>query len=186
MDSAQFSAVGSIDVLDGAMVVEPDVPQVAETIVFYKVYVAVQIHVECSVCIIAVFVAVGTAIVEVRGTRIGQVLLGMVLNSLQLVAIAGDDEAVYQAVLPLIVHTVSFNAGYVAVLVVGYALGVAVCGIDVGEYGEPGSTMTGICPRGESSSEESISTPVELMIPGCGFKTGRWEYAPSVIIPSYV
>ena len=101
-----------------------DAPRVAEVIILNQVYVAIEVTLQRSIGIVVVFVAVGTAIIEVRSPRIGQVLLGMVLDSLQLVAVAGDDEAVYQSVLSLIVHSVSFNAGYVAVLVVGYALGV--------------------------------------------------------------
>ena len=101
-----------------------DAPRVAEVIILNQVYVAIEVTLQRSIGIVVVFVAVGTAIIEVRSPRIGQVLLGMVLDSLQLVAVAGDDEAVYQSVLSLIVHAVSFNAGYVAVLVVGYALGV--------------------------------------------------------------
>ena len=101
-----------------------DAPRVAEVIILNQVYVAIEVTLQRSIGIVVVFVAVGTAIIEVRSPRIGQVLLGMVLDSLQLVAVAGDDEAVYQPVMPLIVHAVSFNAGYVAVLVVGYALGV--------------------------------------------------------------
>lgn len=110
-----------------------DAPRVAEVIILNQVYVAIEVTLQRSIGIVVVFVAVGTAIIEVRSPRIGQVLLGIVLDGLQLVAISGDDEAVNQSVLSLIVHSVSFNAGYVvpfghvrekAVLVVEYALGV--------------------------------------------------------------
>lgn len=124
MDGAQLRAVCRIDVLYAAVVIEPDFVCIAKPVVHYHVNVTILVHVERSVGIIAVFVAVGTAIVEVRSTCVGQVLLRIVLYGLELIAVAGDDEAVNLPILPLIVHSVSFNAGYVAVLVVGYALGV--------------------------------------------------------------
>ena len=101
-----------------------DAPRVAEVIILNQVYVTVEVTLQRSIGIVVVFGVIGVTIVEVRGTRIGQVLLCIVLDGLQLITISGDDEAVYQPVMPLIVHAVSFNAGYVAVLVVGYALGV--------------------------------------------------------------
>ena len=57
-------------------------------------------------------------------------LLGIVLDGLKLVAISGDDKAVYQPIMSLVVHAISFNTCNVAVLVVGYTFGVAASRID--------------------------------------------------------
>lgn len=110
-----------------------DASRIAEVIILYQIYVTIDVTFQGSIGIVVVFSVVGVAIVEVRGTRVGQLLLGIVLNSLQLIAIVGDDKTVNQSILSLIVHAIAFNAGYVvpfghvrekAVLVVGFALGV--------------------------------------------------------------
>ena len=133
MNCPQFGAVGSIDVLNVAMVIKPDVPQVAETIIFYHVYVAIQVHVECAIGIIAVLVVVGIAVIEVRCPCVCQCLFCIVLNRLQLISVSGDNEAVYHPILVQIVHTVALNPGDVAVLVVFHPFGISVGGIDVRE-----------------------------------------------------
>ena len=124
MDCPQFRAVGCIDVFNLILTKVIYTSRVAEGIVQNQVYITIDVTLQSSIGIVVVFGVIGVTIVEVRGTRIGQVLLCIVLDGLQLITISGDDEAVYQPVMPLIVHAVSFNAGYVAVLVVGYALGV--------------------------------------------------------------
>ena len=124
MDGAQFRSVGCIDVLDLIMLKVIDASCIAEVVVLNQIDITINVTLQGSIGIVVVFGVIGVTIVEVRGTRIGQVLLCIVLDGLQLITISGDDEAVYQPVMPLIVHAVSFNAGYVAVLVVGYALGV--------------------------------------------------------------
>ena len=107
MDCPQFRAVGCIDVFNLILTKVIYTSRVAEGIVQNQVYITIDVTLQSSIGIVVVFVAVGTAVVEVRSPRIGQVLLGMVLNSLLLVAIAGDDKAVYLPILPLIVHAVS-------------------------------------------------------------------------------
>ena len=101
-----------------------DLPRISQIIVLNQVYVAIDVTLQGSVRIVAVLVVVCIAVIEIGSTRISQMLFCIVLDCLQLVAVTGDDEAVNQSVLPLIVHAVSFNTSYVAVLVVGYALGV--------------------------------------------------------------
>ena len=133
MDGAQFSAVGCIDVFNLILTEVIDASCIAEGIVLNQVYISIDVTLQGSIGVVVVFGVIGGTIEEVRSPRIGQVLLGMVLDGLELVASAGDDEAVYQSVVSLIVHSVSLYAGDVvpfghvrekAVLVVGYALGV--------------------------------------------------------------
>lgn len=110
MDGAQLRAISRIDVFNLVMLEVIDAPRVAEVIILNQVYVTVEVTLQRSIGIVVVFGVIGVTIVEVRGTRIGQVLLCIVLDGLQLVAVAhlvrvrekaGDDEAVNHHMPPL-------------------------------------------------------------------------------------
>ena len=139
MDGTQFRAIGSVDVLYLIVAEVIDISRVAEVIVLNHINVSIDVVVECTIGIVAVLVVVGTAVIEVRCPCVCQCLFCMIFNRLQLIAVAGDDEAVDLAILVEIVHTVTLNDGDVvpfghvrekAVLVVPYMFDVAVGGID--------------------------------------------------------
>ena len=99
MNSPELRAIGSIDIFHLFVIEEIDSPCVAEAVVFYQINVMIDVALQCPVRIVIVFVAVCTAIIEVRSPGIGQMLLGIVLNGFELIAVAGDFEIVYESVV---------------------------------------------------------------------------------------
>ena len=125
MDCAQLGPVGSIRIFYAVRAGEGDGLRIVAQVVGDGPDAAVHVLRQTTIAVVRVFLGESYAVDEVRGTVVGQVPCA-VGHHPALVACIGDGKAVYQAVVAKIVHSIALYADDVAVLVIGYALGVSI------------------------------------------------------------